>query len=104
MRAAYPVSLPVAPRAQTPPVWVGSGHETRPSASVTVIGFKGRRNNNCGGRRRPGFEATCVDVFRQVDNVFVVVASLSALIWIVRMGERRGTVCELLSMDLPVEL
>ena len=25
--------------------------------SVTAIGFKGQRNNNCGGGRRPGFEA-----------------------------------------------
>ena len=26
--------------------------------SVTAIGFKGQRNNNRGGGRRPGFEAT----------------------------------------------
>ena len=30
----------------------------RPSASVTAIGFKGQCNNNRGGGRRPGFEAT----------------------------------------------
>ena len=31
---------------------------SRPSPSVTAIGFKGQRNNNRGGGRRPGFEAT----------------------------------------------
>ena len=30
---------------------------SRPSPSVTAIGFKGQRNNNRGGGRRPGFEA-----------------------------------------------
>ena len=30
------------------------------SASVTAIGFKGQRNNNRGGGRRPGFEASAL--------------------------------------------
>ena len=37
--------------------------ETRLSASVTAIGFKGQRNNNNrGGGRRPGFEASMCTV------------------------------------------
>ena len=43
---------------------------SRPSPSVTAIGFKGQRNNNNrGGGRRPGFEATFFFFFFSVFTI-----------------------------------